>query len=141
MNMNKKLIYYCFEVLSLLSFIVSSVFLAYFVRDIWNDYKSGKTNDRIYSETREYYEHPTITICFEPELNTLKLQKYNITSIEDLYLGINQNIPVISLVHNLRYKIGRDFIIIWRYYDVNETYTIHKIQTPDHLQGKYNSGL
>ena len=87
MKVNKKLLYHCFEFLSWFSFIVSSIFLGYFVKDIWNDYKSGKTNDRIYSETRQFYEHPTVSICFEPEINNMKLQKYNITSMENLFLG------------------------------------------------------
>ena len=143
MKVDKKLIYYSFEVMSWLSFIVSSIFLGYFVRDIWNDYKSGKTNDRIYSETRQYYNHPAITVCFEPELNINKLKKYNATDISDFYFGINkkvdQDIPVIPLIDEIRYKIGRDFTLTWLYYDTNGTSTKHTIETSTPLQGKSNS--
>ena len=140
MNANKKLLHIYIEFLSWLSFLLASIFLGYFVKDIWNDFKSGKTNDRIYSETRQYFEHPTITVCFEPEIDITKLEEYNVTSINDLYLGIdeniNQDIPVIPLVEKGRYKIGRDFTLTWKYYDSNGTSEVHTIQNTDHLQGK-----
>ena len=68
----KKLMTYFIEVLYWISLFVTSLCLIYFVKDIWDDYKSKKTNDRMYSETMEYYEHPTITICFEPGINITK---------------------------------------------------------------------
>ena len=143
MNTNKKLLHIYIEFLSWLSFLLASIFLGYFVKDIWSDFKSGKTNDRIYSETRQYFEHPTITVCFEPEIDITKLEKYNITNINDLFLGIDekihQDIPVVPLVEEVRYKIGRDLKLIWKYYDSNGTSTVHTIQTSEHLQGKLNS--
>ena len=143
MNANKNLLHIYIEFLSWLSFLLASIFLGYFVKDIWNDFKSGKTNDRIYSETRQYFEHPTIAVCFEPEIDITKLEKYNIININDLFLGIDekidQDIPVIPLVEEVRYKIGRDFKLIWKYYDSNGTSTVHTIQTSEHLQGKLNS--
>ena len=140
MKVNKKFINYWFKFLSWLSFFVSSVFLGYFVRDIWNDYQSGKTNDRIYSESRQHYEHPTISLCFEPEIKTAKLQDYNITVedfhfIKDVDSKMIANFSVLPFVHDVRYKIGRDFTLLWKYYNGKKTY-FHSIKSIDDLQQK-----
>ena len=68
----KKLVNYFIDVIYWISLLIASLSLIYFVKDIFDDYKSRKTNDRMYSETMEYYEHPTITICFEPGINITK---------------------------------------------------------------------
>ena len=140
MKVNKKFIYYWVEFLSWLSFLVASIFLGYFVKDIWNDYQSGKTNDRIYSESRQNYEHPTISLCFEPEIKTAKLQDYNITvkdfhSIKDLDSNKDANFSVLPFVHDVRYKIGRDFTLLWNYYNGRNT-DYHSIKSIDDLQQK-----
>ena len=140
MKVNKKFINYWFKFLSWLSFFVSSIFLGYFVRDIWNDYQSGKTNDRIYSESRQHYEHPTISLCFEPEIKTTKLQDYNITVeefhfIKDVDSKMIANFSVLPFVHDVRYKIGRDFTLLWKYYNGKKTY-FHSIKSIDDLQQK-----
>ena len=121
---SKKLFSHFLDFLSCLCFLMASVFLGYFVKDIWNDFQSGKTNDRIYSETRQEYEHPTISLCFEPDIKATKLQEYNI-SLNDFRLareGKNDlNHSVMPLLEDVRYKFGRDFIVNrWMYFNGNK---------------------
>ena len=75
----KRVLYILFEVLSWLSLLVLVIWFLYFVRDIWSDFQDRKTNDRVYSNRSNTFEHPTITICFEPQVNTTKLKEYNMT--------------------------------------------------------------
>ena len=75
----KRLLHYFLEILQWLALIALSIGLAFFVKDIWNDYQLGKTNDRIYTERVNNYKHPTITICFEPQFNETALLKYDKT--------------------------------------------------------------
>ena len=110
----KRLLYYTFEGLSWASLIMLSIGLAFFVRDIWIDFQEGKTNDRVYSKRLNYFEHPTITICFLPQIKLKKLQKYNKTFGDFNFWGTsNLSFPISpqSLSEEISYVIGRDFTI------------------------------
>ena len=126
----KKLVNYFIDVIYWISLLIASLSLIYFVKDIFDDYKSRKTNDRMYSETIEYYEHPTVTICFEPGINITKLKEYNLT-IDDYRLLKNGEldvpIPLPSLVNDISFNIIRDFIIEWQFHNfTKESYvSIH----------------
>ena len=105
------------EVLSSLVIVVLAICLGYFVRDIWNDYQAGKTNDRVYSTNINYYRHPTIAICFEPKINeTLLKRRYNRT-INDLSIQqqgipmVNLTVPIKTLLDEVDFKLGRDFFL------------------------------
>ena len=124
MKGNRKLFSHFLDFLSWLCFLLASVFLGYFVKDIWNDFQSSKTNDRIYSESRQEYEHPTISLCFEPDIKTTKLQEYNI-SLNEFRLARegkkDLNHSVLPLLNDVRYKFGRDFKVNrWMYFDGNK---------------------
>ena len=112
------------EVFSWVAFLILWIWLGYFVKDIWNDYKSGKTNDRIYSVKRQSYEHPTISLCFEPDVNATKLEGYNISLTEFRLAKEGRkdlNHSVLPLLNDVRYKFGRDFIVNrWMYYNGNK---------------------
>ena len=103
------------EALSWLALLMLSIGLGLFVKDIWNDFQAGKTNDRVYSKRMNYFEHPTITFCFQPQVNANKLKIYNMT-INDL-IAYNQTgaiFPPVTpsiLSDEISYKIGRDFTI------------------------------
>ena len=108
----KKYLKYSLELFSWLSFIALSIGLIYFVKEVWNNYVSKKTNDRIYTIKKTEYEHPTITICFEPQLNAMALQKYNL-SLDDIlnrYRNPNLNIstPIINFVNEIGFRIGQN---------------------------------
>ena len=111
----KKLVSIIFEVLCWLSLIALSICLTYFGRDVWNDFKSKKTNDRVYSKRAAYFNYPAIIICFEPQINETILMKYNKTfEALDYYKNpkrINLTIPVSTLKDQIHYKIGRDYSI------------------------------
>ena len=112
----KKLVSIAFEVLSWLSLIAFSICLTYFGRDVWNDFESKKTNDRVYSKRVNYFNYPAIIICFEPQINETILMKYNKTFEDlDFYMNpkrINLTIPVSTLKDEIHYKIGRDYSIV-----------------------------
>ena len=108
---------FAIEVLSWFSFFALSICLGLFVKDIWYDYRAGKTNDRVYSERVDYFRHPTISICFEPQLNESTLiQKYDKT-IADLNIDshgmgmVGLNVPVKTLLDEVNFKLGRDFTL------------------------------
>ena len=111
----KKLVSIIFEVLCWLSLIALSICLTYFGRDVWNDFESKKTNDRVYSKRVNYFNYPAIIICFEPQINETILMKYNKTFEDlDFYMNpkrINLTIPVSTLKDEIHYKIGRDYSI------------------------------
>ena len=110
----KRFLYYSFEVLSWASLIMLSIGLAFFVRDIWIDFQEGKTNDRVYSKRLNYFEHPTITVCFLPQIKLQKLQIYNKTFSDlNFYETSTLKFPISPqmLSDELRYIIGRDFTI------------------------------
>ena len=92
-----------------------SIGLTFFVRDIWNDFQAGKTNDRVYSESRSYFQHPIIAICFEPQLDeTLLKLRYNKTlkdlSIDNFESSMKDvNVSVKTLLDEVSYKLGKDF--------------------------------
>ena len=108
----KRLFYYSIEVLSWLVLIALWVDLGYFVKDIWKDFQAGKTNDRVYSTSINYFSHPTISICFEPRIKeTLLKKRYNKT-LDDLRIGNSMTdltVPVQTLLNEVSYKPGRDF--------------------------------
>ena len=85
----------------------------FFVRDIWADFQEGKTNDRVYSERLNYFEHPTITICFSPQVKISKLQQYNKTLSDLSIYGKSVEFPISpqSLSDEISYVIGRDFTV------------------------------
>ena len=66
---SKRLFYLAIELLSWLSLLMLSMGLIFFVREIWNDFQAGKTNDRVYSESWGHFQHPTMAICFEPQID------------------------------------------------------------------------
>ena len=111
----KNILYYCMEVFSWLSFLGLSIGLGSFVKEIWNDFVSKRTNDRVYSQENEFYEHPTITICFDPQIKPSALKKYN-ASVKDI-LNLNEKWNDISVtnvsefVSDIGYKYGSDFEI------------------------------
>ena len=92
-----------------------SIGLIFFVKEIWNDFQAGKTNDRVYSESKSYFQHPTIAICFEPQINEnlLKL-RYNKTlkdlSIDNFESSMKDvNVSVKTLLDEVSFKLGKDF--------------------------------
>ena len=112
----KKQLYYFIEALSWICLIGNFIGLGYFVKDIWSDYSSRKTNDRVFSKRINSYNHPYITICFEPQVNISELKKYNKTVAELSHwkFGIplmNLSVPVHTLIDEIRFKVGRDFTL------------------------------
>ena len=108
----KKCLKYTLELYSWLSFIALSIGLIYFVKEVWNNYISKKTNDRIYTIKKTEFEHPTVTICFEPQINAMALQKYNL-SLNDIlnrYRKPNLAIPspVMNFVKEIGFRIGQN---------------------------------
>ena len=109
----KSLLIFGIDCISWFCLFLLSIGLGLFVQDIWNDYKAGKTNDRVYTERKNYFNHPTITICFEPQVNETTLLKYNKT-VEDIAAyssKLNLEIPVLTLAEEISFKLGRDFTI------------------------------
>ena len=107
----KRWLYYFLEILQWSALIGLSIGLAFFVKDIWNDFQSGKTNDRIYTKKVNNYNHPTITICFEPQFNDTALLKYNKT-VYDVRGELNMNdieTSVETTLSDITYKAGRDY--------------------------------
>ena len=109
----KRLLHDFLEYLSWFAFIVLAIGLVYFVREVWESFISGKTNARVYTEEKESFQHPTITICFEPQINANELKKYNL-SVKDILTpkgnpNLNIPSPIINFVKDIGYKIGRDF--------------------------------
>ena len=108
----KKCLKYSLELFSWLSFIALSIGLIYFVKEVWNDYISKKTNDRVYSMKKTEFEHPTVTICFEPQINATALQKYNLSldhilsRYRDTDLAIPS--PFINFVNEIGFRIGHN---------------------------------
>ena len=111
----KRLVKASLEILSWILLIVLSIGFVYFVKEIWQSYVSGKTNGRVYSYPVESFQHPTITVCFEPQININVLKKYNVKPTDLLNIDKNLNLsvpnPIIDFVDNISYKIGRDFYV------------------------------
>ena len=112
----KSLIIIGIECLSWMCLILLSIGLGLFVQDIWNDYQAGKTNDRVYTERKNYVNHPTISICFEPQVNETILLKYNKT-FEDLdpftqNSKLNLGISPATFAEEVSFKLGRDFTVL-----------------------------
>ena len=111
----KRLVKASLEILSWVLLIGLSIGFVYFVREIWQSYVSGKTNGRVYSYLVESFQHPTITVCFEPQININAIKKYNIKPTDLLNIDKNLNLsvpnPIIDFVNNISYKIGRDFYV------------------------------
>ena len=153
LNMNiKNLLCYTFGALSWISLIMLTIGLAFFVRDIWNDFEEGKTNDRFYSNRSNVFEHPTITICFEPQVKVAKLKKYNmtVTDLIGFYTSETQFPPMSpsAFSEEISYTIGKDFDIeiylsnhaITNTYfsaSLNETTRNDLIQVEELLLGSY----
>ena len=110
----KNLIVIGIELFSWLCLFLLTIGLGLFVQDIWNDYQEGKTNDRVYTKRTNYYNHPIISICFEPQVNETTLLKYNKT-IEDLNYftnsKLNLEIPPATFADDVSFKLGRDFTV------------------------------
>ena len=88
-----------------------SIGLTYFVRDIWNNFEARKTNDRVYTERKNYFNHPTISICFEPQVNETSLMKYNKTIRDIHHRKLNLEVPPATFAEEVSFKLGRDFTI------------------------------
>ena len=133
----KRSLHSAIEVLSWFSFFALSIGLGLFVKDIWHDYRAGKTNDRVYSESVDYFRHPTISICFEPQLNeTTLMEKYNKTitdlNIDSQSMGIlDLNVPVSTLLDEVNFKLGRDFTLFLMFsgHESNNDYIFAYINT------------
>ena len=103
------------EIASWLVLLLLSIGLTFFVRDIWNDYQEGKTNDRVYSKSINYYRHPTIAICFEPQVNETTLKEKYDKTISDLDVFdsgrgmLDVTVPVQTVLDEVHFKVGRDF--------------------------------
>ena len=111
----KRLLHYGIIFTSWTSLLMLSIGLALFVQDIWIDYQEEKTNDRVYSKSMKYFRHPTIAICFEPQINKTKLkQKYN-KSLKDLNVEtygkgmLDTKVSVPTLLDDVSFRLGRDF--------------------------------
>ena len=91
-----------------------SIGLTYFVRDIWNNFQERKTNDRVYTERKNYFNHPTISICFEPQVNETTLTKYNktIRDIDHISSKLNLEVPPATFAEEVSFRLGRDFTIM-----------------------------
>ena len=141
---SKMLLYHAIEVLTWVSLLMLSIGLGLFVKDIWNDFQAGKTNDRVYSESIDYFRHPTIAICFEPQINETKLkEQYNKTiddiNVENSSEGMkDMTVPVQTLLDEVRFKLGRDFSLYlvlsghesnddYKYISINNTSILDKI--------------
>ena len=111
----KRFVKISLEILSWVLLIVLSIGFVYFVREIWQSFVSGKTNGRVYSHVVESFQHPTITVCFEPQININVLMKYNLNPTDLLNIDRNPDVsvpgPIIDFVDNISYTIGRDFHI------------------------------
>ena len=95
-----------------------SIGLTFFVRDVWNDFQEEKTNDRVYSKSINSFRHPTIAICFEPQINeTSLILKYNKTlkdlNIETSAKGMqDMTVPVATVLEEVSFKLGRDYSLL-----------------------------
>ena len=133
----KKVLHHTLELSSWIALLITSIGLAYFVKDIWNDFAAEKTNDRVFSERQDVYEHPAISICFEPEVNETTLQKYNMITTDlsiDKMINKTLLVPLLTLAEEISFKIGRDFHIEFLYVEALKS-TIMTINET----GKYDS--
>ena len=110
----------------------------FFVKDVWYNYDREDTNFKD-TKTGMKIDHPTIVICFEPNVKITELKKYNI-SLKD-FLNYDFNIGDDNITNdwqdfyeNISYQIGRDFNISIQY-NSNETWDskfYHKINVSDY---------
>ena len=120
-----KIINLLFQIARLLCFLGLAFWLVYFVKDIWSDFHAKKTSERVYTERSHFYEHPAITICFDPLVNPNALNKYNMTVTEFLDHNKNYNIspnassslPMSKFVQDVGYKFDRDFNISFGFWN------------------------
>ena len=134
--------------------LIGALFFSYDVFCNWNkedtNFKDTKTNETI--------DHPTIVICFEPNVKITELEKYNISLQEFLNYEIKDNVmnhyfkkinTTNKLINrnkwpdfyeNISYRIGRDFNISIKF-NSKETwdspYNI-TINDPNYLSDKIN---
>ena len=117
-----------------------SIGLTYFVRDIWNNFQERKTNDRVYTERKNYFNHPTISICFEPQVNETTLTKYNktIRDIDHISSKLNLEVPPATFAEEVSFRLGRDFTIRLGLsgHESNHDYIIFEINAKDDFHVK-----
>ena len=135
----KKVLHHTLKLSSWIALLITCIGLAYFVKDIWKDFATEKTNDRVFSERQDAYEHPAISICFEPEVNQTTLLKYNLTTTDlSFYKMVNKtlSVPLLTLAEDISFKIGRDFHIeFWHFEALKSTMlTINETGKHDSLQ-------
>lgn len=99
--------------LSWVAFIGLSIGLGYFVRNIWMDFQSKKTSQRVYTEIVENFLHPTISLCFDPMANTSALKEYDM-KLKDLVYSLktpNTTMNALKFYQKVGFQLGRDFTI------------------------------
>ena len=100
------------EIFSWILFIILLISLVWFVKEVWNNYVAKKTNDRVYTMKKTEFEHPTITLCFEPQVNASALRKYNLSLNDILNAKRNPNLnvpkPFINFVNEIGFRIGQN---------------------------------
>ena len=83
--------------------------VAFFVQDVYEEYKSKSTSIKSYVKLQDKMVPPTMVVCFNPVVKMSVLKKYNMTLLDLIGFG---TIAVNSSLYNEGlYKIGRDFII------------------------------
>ena len=83
-----------------------------FAYEVWYEYVSKATSVKTQSEVQENLELPVIVMCFNPSINPLVRQKYNI-SLHDI-MGHTKYKPNATMYEEAIFKIGRDFNITFR---------------------------
>ena len=88
----------------------------WFMKDVWDKFRSKKSSFTVYEEIRK--EMPTTTVCFEPYGKPSVREKYGI-SLQDLVFAIfpddvNEK-PWIEFSEEMQYVLGKDFH--FTYYD------------------------
>ena len=116
-----KLIELTLEFFSWSFLIALGIGLGYFVQDIWDDFQTKKTSERVFAEHQSFFKHPAITFCFNPHVNEAKLKKkYNLTLFQyslhyrtDIlgFEGFDFQESALEIQNNVAFKIGRDFNI------------------------------
>ena len=117
--------------------IVLLYFCLKFVEDVWSNYWKEDTNIKD-TKTEIKIDHPTIVICFEPNVKITELKKYNISLKDFLKYEFTMSDATIAnnwtgFYEDISYQIGIDFNISIQY-NSNETWDSeykHKIDKSD----------
>ena len=84
--------------------------------DVLNEWRKKDTNLKDSTKTEIKINHPTIVICFEPNVKITELKKYNISLKDFLKYEFTMNDANITndwqkFYEEISYRIGRDFTI------------------------------